>query len=126
MEDIVVDVSSSKINAALKEMLRIRRDQPGDKIIVVSQFTSFLSILQPLLRDNLFPMVRLDDSMSHMVRSEVVSDFQSSPGFSNNCLHRFYCSLFGCFFYTFFQRRNSFQEKKRKHDKSQLEIAPFV
>ena len=43
MEDIVVDVSSSKINAALKEMLRIRRGQPGDKIIVVSQFTSFSS-----------------------------------------------------------------------------------
>ena len=35
MEDIVVNVSSSKINAALKEMLRIRRDQPGDKIIMV-------------------------------------------------------------------------------------------
>ena len=34
MEDIDVDVSSSKINAALKEMLRIRRDQPGDKLIV--------------------------------------------------------------------------------------------
>ena len=44
MEDIVVDVSSSKINAALKEMLRIRRHQPGDMIIVVSQFTSFLYI----------------------------------------------------------------------------------
>ena len=51
--------------------------QPGDKIILVSQFTSFLSILQPLLCENLFPPLRLDGSMSHMVRSEVVSAFQS-------------------------------------------------
>ena len=41
---------------------------------MVSQFTSFLSILQPLLHENLFPTVRLDGSM---VRSEVVSAFQS-------------------------------------------------
>jgi len=78
MEDIIVNVSSSKINAAIKEMIRIRRDMPDDKIIVVSQFTSFLSILQPLLRENNFPTVRLDGSMTHMNRSEAVSVFQST------------------------------------------------
>jgi len=78
MEDIIVDISSSKLNAAIKEMLRIRRDQPEDKIIVVSQFTSFLSILHPLLRENQFSTVRLDGTMNHMVRAEVVTAFQSS------------------------------------------------
>ena len=77
MEDIVVEVSSSKINAAMKEMIRIRRDHPEDKVIVVSQFTSFLSILQPLMREQNFSLTRLDGTMSHMVRSEVVTAFQS-------------------------------------------------
>merc|ERR1712025_1482461 len=77
MEDIVVEVSSSKINAAMKEMIRIRRDHPEDKVIVVSQFTSFLSILQPLLREQNFSLTRLDGTMSHIVRSEVVTAFQS-------------------------------------------------
>jgi len=78
MEDIVVKVSSSKVNAVLKEMLRIQRDCPDDKIIVVSQFTSFLNILQPLIKDKNFSMVRLDGTMSHALRSETVSVFQSS------------------------------------------------
>jgi len=78
MEDIVVKVSSSKVNAVLKEMLRIQRDCPDDKIVVVSQFTSFLNILQPLIKDKNFSMVRLDGTMSHGLRSETVSVFQSS------------------------------------------------
>ncbi len=45
-EDIVMDVSSSKLNAALKELVGIRRDFPGEKTIVVSQFTSLLSMMQ--------------------------------------------------------------------------------
>ena len=78
MEDIEVNVSSSKVNAVLKEMLRIQRDLPEDKIIVVSQFTSYLSILQPLIKQNNFSMVRLDGSMSLFERSETVSVFQSN------------------------------------------------
>jgi len=78
MEDIVVKVSSSKVNAVIKEMLRIQRDCPDDKIIVVSQFTSFLNILQPLIKEKNFSMVRLDGTMSHALRSETVSVFQSS------------------------------------------------
>ena len=78
MQDIVVNVSSSKVNAVLKEMLRIKRDHPGDKIIIVSQFTSFLSILQPLIRQHDFSLVRLDGSMSCYDRSTAVQEFQSS------------------------------------------------
>jgi len=47
--DIVVDISSTKVNAVLKELARIRRDFPGDKTIVVSQFTSLLSIFQVIM-----------------------------------------------------------------------------
>merc|ERR1712142_286307 len=78
MKDIFVNVSSSKVNAVLKEMLRIRRDCPSDKIIVVSQFTSFLSILQPNIKEQGFSLVRLDGTMSLSERSAVVEVFQAS------------------------------------------------
>ena len=45
-EDIAVSVSSTKINATLKEMACIQRESPGAKVVIVSQFTSLLSILQ--------------------------------------------------------------------------------
>ena len=67
MEDIIVNASSSKINAVLKEIMRIGRDAPEDKIVVVSQFTSFLSVLQPLLQEKNFSYTRLDGTMSHQV-----------------------------------------------------------
>ena len=76
MKDIMVKHTSSKVDAALKEILRIQRDMPDDKIIVVSQFTSFLSMIQPLLDERAMSYTRLDGTMSHMDRSEVVKNFQ--------------------------------------------------
>ena len=78
MKDIAVTISSSKVNAALTEMARIQRDHPEDKIVVVSQFTSFLSIIQPLIKEQGFSFVRLDGSMSHADRAEVVKVFQET------------------------------------------------
>ena len=60
MEDIHVKISSSKVNAVVREMLRIKRDFPEDKVVVVSQFTSFLSIVQTLIKEEGFSYVRLD------------------------------------------------------------------
>ena len=76
MEDIKVTLSSSKVNAALTEMARIKRDNPNDKIVVVSQFTSFLSVIQGLLREQGFDYVRLDGTMNHDLRSDVIKEFQ--------------------------------------------------
>ena len=77
MKDIVVECSSSKVNSTLKELLRVWRDFPADKIVIVSQFTSFLSMLQPLLRKRKISFVRLDGSMNHMKRTESIKSFQS-------------------------------------------------
>ena len=60
MDDIHVKVSSSKVNAVIREMLRIKRDHPGEKVVVVSQFTSFISIIQTVIREEGFSYVRLD------------------------------------------------------------------
>jgi SWI/SNF-related matrix-associated actin-dependent regulator of chromatin subfamily A3 len=76
LESIEVDVSSNKVNAVIKEMIRIREADASDKIIVVSQFTTFLSVIQPVLAENAFSFVRLDGTMSHIDRAEVVRLFQ--------------------------------------------------
>ena len=68
LESIEYNFSSSKVNAAIKELIRIREEAPDDKVIVVSQFTSFLSIIQPLLTKEGFKFVRLDGSMSQTGR----------------------------------------------------------
>ena len=78
MKDIKVTVSSSKVNAVLKEIMRIARDKPEDKIVVVSQFTSFLNVLQPLLDENQFAYTRLDGSMSFGLRNEELQNFRKT------------------------------------------------
>ena len=50
-DDIVVDVSSTKINAVMTELEISKAKGNTDKTIVVSQFTKVLSVLQPLLDD---------------------------------------------------------------------------
>ena len=50
-EDITVDVSSTKINAVLRELEISKAKGNNDKTIIVSQFTKLLSIIQPLLED---------------------------------------------------------------------------
>ena len=88
MEDIKVEVSSTKVNAVLRELMRIRRDSPGDKVVLVSQFTSFLSILQPLLREKLpgVAFSRLDGSMSAQQRADCLHNFQSDRATSPRIL----------------------------------------
>ena len=98
-EDIIVQVSSTKINAVLKvthglyfiiesrshvknpdsiqqELAIIRKENPKTKTVVVSQFTSLLSMLQPLLDNDGFRYTRLDGTMNTRARSDVISEFQ--------------------------------------------------
>ena len=77
-DDIKIDVSSTKVNACLTELERIRQTSPTDKTIIVSQFTSFLSIIQPLLTEQGYHFCRLDGTMSMRQRSQVISDFQDT------------------------------------------------
>ena len=57
---------------------RLRVSNPSAKSIVVSQFTSLLSILQPLLTDAGFNWTRLDGTMTIGDRSNVIEEFQST------------------------------------------------
>ena len=68
-------VLSSKMTAAMEEIQRIRREHSGDKLIVVSQFTSFLSALEPHLDKRGVQFMRLDGTMNSMARTKVIGTF---------------------------------------------------
>ena len=76
VKDIKTNTPSAKVEAVMDELQRIRDERPGEKVVIASQFTSFLSIIQPHLTANKFSFLRLDGGMSGTKRAEVISTFQ--------------------------------------------------
>lgn len=70
--------TSSKVQALMGNLLRLRSEDANAKCLVVSQFTRFLSILQSPLREHGFSFVRLDGTMSQKKRTRIIQEFQSS------------------------------------------------
>ncbi|XP_071354001.1 helicase-like transcription factor [Trachinotus anak] len=74
--------TSSKVQALMGNLLRLRGEDSSIKCLVVSQFTRFLTILETPLREHGFSFVRLDGTMSQKRRTEVIREFQSSAAHS--------------------------------------------
>nr|XP_029541082.1 helicase-like transcription factor isoform X1 [Oncorhynchus nerka] len=73
--------SSSKVEALMSSLLRLRSEDDSIRSLVVSQFTRFLTILEIPLREEGFKFVRLDGTMSQKRRAQVIQEFQSdTPG----------------------------------------------
>ncbi|XP_037402325.1 helicase-like transcription factor isoform X1 [Pygocentrus nattereri] len=73
--------SGSKVDALMKNLLKLRSEDPTIKSLVVSQFTKFLNLLEVPLRDCGFSFTRLDGSMCQKARVKAVSELQdTSPG----------------------------------------------
>jgi DNA repair protein RAD5 len=70
--------SSAKIGALLSHLKSLRQDHPGTKSVVFSQFTSFLSLIEPVLTRASIPFLRLDGTMAQKTRAAVLKDFASS------------------------------------------------
>ncbi|KAM9708224.1 helicase-like transcription factor [Menidia menidia] len=70
--------TSSKVQALMGNLLRLRSDDSTIKCLIVSQFTRFLTILETPLREHGFSFVRLDGTMSQKKRTQVIQEFQSS------------------------------------------------
>ncbi|KAI6245122.1 DNA repair protein rad5 [Erysiphe necator] len=70
--------SSAKIVVLLDHLKSLRRDAPGTKTVVFSQFTSFLSLIEPALSQAYIPFMRLDGSMAQKLRANVLAEFASS------------------------------------------------
>ncbi|XP_050983555.1 helicase-like transcription factor [Labeo rohita] len=73
--------SSSKVDALMSNLLKLRNEDPTVKSLVVSQFTRFMDLIEVPLREYGFSFTRLDGSMAQKARSKAIQDFQdSSPG----------------------------------------------
>ncbi|KFU94994.1 Helicase-like transcription factor, partial [Chaetura pelagica] len=71
-------ISSSKINALMHALIELRKENPAAKCLVVSQFTTFLSLIENPLKELGFAFTRLDGSMTQKKRVEAIQCFQSS------------------------------------------------
>lgn len=69
--------SSSKVQALMGNLLRLRLKDHSVKCLVVSQFTRFLTILETPLREEGFNFVRLDGTITQKRRAQVIREFQS-------------------------------------------------
>ncbi|KAJ1070737.1 hypothetical protein K5549_003716 [Capra hircus] len=70
--------SSSKINALMHALIDLRKKNPNIKSLVVSQFTTFLSLIETPLRASGFVFTRLDGSMAQKKRVESIQCFQNT------------------------------------------------
>ncbi|XP_031703865.1 helicase-like transcription factor isoform X2 [Anarrhichthys ocellatus] len=69
--------TSSKVQALMGNLLRLRCEDGSIKCLVVSQFTRFLTLLETPLREHGFSFVRFDGTLSQKKRTQVIQEFQS-------------------------------------------------
>ncbi|GFF57814.1 hypothetical protein IFM51744_09341 [Aspergillus udagawae] len=72
-------ITSSKIDKALEIVEQIQNDGTGDKIIIFSQFTSLLDLVEIPLRRRGWLFRRYDGSMRLADRHAVVVEFSTNP-----------------------------------------------
>ncbi|SOV05835.1 related to ULS1  len=70
---------STKIRKMLSILSAIRQVDKSEKTIVFSQFTSFLNIVEPHLRQHHFNYVRYDGSMKPQDREQALERIRSDP-----------------------------------------------
>jgi DNA repair protein RAD5 len=75
------NTSSAKVVALISSLRALRRDHPRMKSVIFSQFTSFLSLLEPVLTRANIKFVRLDGSMAQKTRAAVLQEFADHKGF---------------------------------------------
>ncbi|KAK4178003.1 putative DNA repair protein rad-5 [Triangularia setosa] len=82
LQRLGVNNSSAKIVTLIKQLRELRQERPTIKSVVFSQFTSFLSFIEPALARANMHFVRLDGSMSQKARAAVLEEFKESKGFT--------------------------------------------
>lgn len=77
--DVDAEATSSKIQALIK-VLTANGQAPGTKTVVFSQWTSFLDIVEPQLRQHNIKFSRIDGKMSSTKRDAALEDLTHDPG----------------------------------------------
>lgn len=70
--------SSTKLDALLQNLLRLRDQDPCFRAVVFSQFTSFLDLIGKALQRERFDFYRFDGSMDVKKRAAALNDFKST------------------------------------------------
>lgn len=76
--DIDVDTKSSKTEALMSILAASRRD-PKSKVVIFSQWTSFLNIIQHQLNEAGMKYARIDGSMPAQMRDASITALESDP-----------------------------------------------
>ncbi|KAF4991049.1 hypothetical protein FGRMN_8074 [Fusarium graminum] len=82
LQRVGVNASSAKVVALMSELRKVRREHPKMKSVVFSQFTSFLSLIEPALSRANIKFLRLDGSMAQKSRAAVLNEFSEREGFT--------------------------------------------
>ena len=72
-------VSSSKIDQTLELLKKIHEKEPVEKVLIFSQFTSLLDLLEIPISDANYDYRRYDGSMSPNERTEAALEFKMTP-----------------------------------------------
>lgn len=69
---------SSKLET-LDELLSEMADEATRKVVIFSEWTTMLDLIEPLLEKNGMPFVRLDGEVAQKKRAQIVNQFQNDP-----------------------------------------------
>ncbi|KAA1114836.1 hypothetical protein PGT21_024810 [Puccinia graminis f. sp. tritici] len=75
-------VPSTKLAWLLKQIEDVKKENPTDKIIVVSQWTSMLAICGTFLRERGLRFVSYQGDMNTVERNQAVKNFKTKPEYS--------------------------------------------
>ncbi|KAK7735345.1 DNA helicase rad5 [Cytospora paraplurivora] len=81
LQRLGVNTSSAKVVSLIKHLRALRKDNPNMKSVVFSQFTSFMSLIEPALSKANMRFLRLDGSIAQKARATVLNDFRETKGF---------------------------------------------
>ena len=82
LQRLGVGNSSAKVVALIHHLRELRKGSPSIKSVVFSQFTSFLSLIEPALTRAKMRFLRLDGSMAQKSRAAVLDEFRDSDQFT--------------------------------------------
>lgn len=82
LQRVGVNASSAKVVALIKHLRALRRESPKMKSVVFSQFTSFMTLIEPALEKANMQFLRLDGSMAQKARAAVLDKFRDSKKFT--------------------------------------------
>ncbi|KKY32158.1 putative dna repair protein rad5 [Diaporthe ampelina] len=82
LQRVGVNASSAKVVSLIKHLRALRRGHPKMKSVVFSQFTSFMTLIEPALEKANMQFLRLDGSMAQKARAAVLDKFRDSNKFT--------------------------------------------